>query len=84
MNQTLKNTVYGKGTLDQVRFIAELGGMNEEEQKLFELLHFGKSDLFIQEELNISQKTYKRIEESVRAKLTIAIFTCINRAYDMK
>lgn len=84
MNQTLKNTVYGKGTLEQVRFIAELGGMNEEEQKLFELLHFGKSDLFIQEELNISQKTYKRIEESVRAKLTIAIFTCINRAYDMK
>lgn len=33
MNQTLKDTVYGKGTKRQVEFMAELGGMNEEEKE---------------------------------------------------
>lgn len=82
MNQILKNAVYGKGTIEQVRFMAKLGGMNEEEQQLFEMLHKGNSDEYIQDILNVSRRTYERIEESVRAKLTIAIFTCINKAYD--
>lgn len=83
MNQILKNTVYGKGTTEQVRFMARLGGMNNEEQQLFEMLHEGKSDEYIQDMLNITRRSYERVEESVRAKLTIAIFTCINKAYDV-
>lgn len=82
MNQTLKITVYGKGTLDQLNFLSDLGGMTEEEKEMLKLLHYNKSDISIMNEMNISQKTFNRIEESMRAKLTIAIFTCINKTYD--
>lgn len=82
MNQVLKYTIYGKGTLEQVRFLAKIGGMNEEETQLFELLHNGSPDEYIQDVLGVSRRTYERIEEAVRAKLTIALFTCINKAID--
>lgn len=78
MNQILKDRIYRYGTQKQVDFMAELGGMNEEERKVFNLIHQGKSDLFIQEELNIGRKCFSRIEESIRAKLMIAVFECIN------
>lgn len=83
MNQVLKDAIYGKGTSEQIEFMARLGGMNEEELTMFKLFHQGKSDIYIQQEMNISRKTYSRIEEAVRAKLTIAMFTCINKTYDM-
>lgn len=83
MNQILKE-VYGNGTIEQVNFMANIGGMNEEETKLFTLLHYGKCDLFIQEEMGISSKAYKRIEKNVRSKLTIAVMTCINKAMDLE
>ena len=78
MNQILKDIVYGKGTQRQVNFMAELGGMTEEERSVFQMIHEGQTDLFIQEELCLDRKTYKRIEEAVRAKLLIAVFECIN------
>ena len=77
MNQILKDTVYGKGTQRQVDFMAQLGGMNEEEKKLFQMIHEGKSEVVIQDLLSLSRKSYERVEESVRAKLLIAVFECI-------
>lgn len=82
MNQYLKDTVYGKGTAAQVKFMAELGGMNEEETQVLHLIHSGKTDLYIQEEMSLSRKAYERVEESVRAKLLIAVFHCINYTMD--
>lgn len=78
MNQTLKETVYGKGTKRQAEFMAELGGMNEEEKEMFFMMHEGKTDQVIMDYMNLSKRSYKRVEESVRAKLLLAIFDCIN------
>ena len=33
INKTLKEIVYGKGTIEQVEFLAELGGMTPEQYK---------------------------------------------------
>lgn len=78
MNQILKDTVYGKGTRKQVQFMADIGGMNTEETLMLYLIHDGKTEIYIQEEMGLSRKAYERIEESVRAKLLLAIFECIN------
>lgn len=82
MNQALKYNVYTKGSVKQAEFLAELGGMNREERELFMMLHEGKSDLFIQEELGLTRRSYERVEESVRAKLLLAVFDCINKCYN--
>lgn len=82
MNQVLKDRVYHYGTQKQIDFIATIGGMTEEETKVFKMIHDGKSDLYIQEEIGVSRKTYNRIEESIRAKLMLAIFDCINHRMD--
>lgn len=82
MNQFIKDTVYGKGTQKQVDFMKLLGGMNEEESKLFQMIHEGKTDVYIQEELSLSRRSYLRVEESVRAKLLLAVFDCINHRMD--
>ena len=78
MNQIIKDIVYGKGTQKQLDFLAGIGGRNEEEYKVFNLIHNQETDLNIQIELGIDKKSYARIEESVRAKLLLAIFECIN------
>lgn len=82
MNQVLKDSVYKKGTIRQVDFMAEVGGMNEEERAIFRLIHEGKTDIYIQQELSLSRKAYARIEESIRAKLLLAVFECINHYMD--
>lgn len=82
MNQVLKDTIYGKGTAKQIQFIADLGGMNEEETEILFDIHNGRTELWIQEERNLSRKTYERIEESIRAKVLLAVFFCINKAMD--
>ena len=82
MNQALKDAVYNKGTLRQVNFMAAVGGMNEEEKEIFQLIHEGKTDIYIQQELNLSRKAYARIEEAIRAKLLLAVFECINHYMD--
>lgn len=78
MNQILKDCVYGKGTKRQVQFLSQIGGMNEEECQVLQYIHERKTDSFIQDIMGLSRKAYDRVEESVRAKLLIAIFECIN------
>lgn len=78
MNQILKDTVYGKGTMRQINFIADLGGMNAEERQLLQYAHDGKSDEVIRDLMCLSRKAYDRLESSVRAKVAIAVFECIN------
>ena len=78
MNQIIKDIVYGKGTQKQLDFLSKIGGMNEEETKIFNLIHQQQTDLDIQLEMGMDKKTYARVEESVRAKLLLAIFECIN------
>lgn len=78
MNQLLKDCVYTKGTKEQIDFMAQLGGMNEEETMVFNYLHQGKSDTYIQDAIGVSRSAYDKIVLSVRTKLAIAIFDCIN------
>lgn len=83
MNAILKESVYGKGTQRQVDLMAYLGGMNDEETTMFNLLHKGKTETFICGEMHLSShNSYERIESAVRAKLLIAVFACINYAED--
>lgn len=82
MNQCLKNTVYGKGCQRQVDFMAEISGMNPDERAVFQMLHERKIDEVIQMELGLSKSAYMQIEESVRAKLLLAVFECINGYMD--
>ena len=82
MNQVLKDHVYGLGTKDQINYMASLGGLSEEETLFLQLAHAGMTDLYIQQELGLSRKSCDRVESAVRAKLTIAIFRCINRCMD--
>ena len=78
MNQVLKNSVYRKGTQRHINFMADLGGMNQEERDVFQLLHEGYSDLDIQTEKCMSKSAYESVEEQVRSKLLLAVFDCIN------
>ncbi len=82
MNQALKFFIYSKGSPAQVKYMADLGGMNDEEYKVFNMLHMQYTDLAIQEEMGLDRKSYQRIEESVRAKLLIAVFECIHYTMD--
>lgn len=82
MNQILKR-LYGLGTQKQVDFMAEIGGMNEEEKRLFQLLHERKDDQYIMDDLNLNRRSFGMVQESVRAKLIIAVFYCINKAIGM-
>lgn len=84
MNQVLKENVYKLGNNEHVEFIADLSGMDEEEKILFMYLHKGYSDLTIQNEMSLSRKAYDRIERTVRTKLTLGIFQCINIAMDSR
>lgn len=79
MNQIIKDVVYGKGTQRQIDFMAATGGMNAEEKQVFQLIHDQKTEQYIQDVMGLSRKSYERIEESVRAKLLIAVFECINQ-----
>lgn len=78
MNQNLKNVVYGKGSQKHIDFMAEIGGMNDDEKAVFQMLHERKIDEVIQAELGLSKSAYIQIEESVRSKLLVAVFECIN------
>lgn len=78
MNQIIKDVVYGKGNRQQVEFLSRIGGMNDEETEVLHMLHDGRTELYIQEDMSLDRKAYKRVEESVRAKLLLAIFECIN------
>lgn len=78
MNQKIKDLIYTKGTQQQINFMAELGGMNEEEKTIFQLFHEGRSDEYIQDTLNISRSAFEKVSMSVRTKLIIAVFDCIN------
>lgn len=82
MNQILKDRIYRYGNQKQIDLIAKLGGMNEEETKVFNLDHQGHTDLYIQEELGIGKKCLGRIEQSISAKVKLAVFDCINYRLD--
>lgn len=78
MNQTIKEIVYRKGNLRQINFIAEIGGMDKEESDVFRLIHEGRSDEYIIDVLGMTRKSYKKVEDSMRTKLVVALFECIN------
>lgn len=84
INKTIKQIVYGKGTNEQIDFLAKLGGMNEEETNVFKMLHNGESDIYIMMKTNLSNRSYAKVEQNVRSKLAIAIFTCINKTIDLE
>lgn len=84
MNQVLKDVVYTLGTQKQVDFVAEVGGMNYEEKMFFQLQHERKSDSYIQDEMCLNRRSFDRIQESVRAKLKLAVFYCINKTMDIE
>lgn len=77
MNQILKDAVYCNGNRKHVDFIAEIGGMTPEEKRVFEYIHDGEQDVYIQMQMGLSRKTYDRISEQVRRKTLTAIMNCI-------
>lgn len=78
MNQYLKFAVYTMGTTKQCDFMAQLGGMSEDEKTVFTMLHDGRNEVEIQDKLHLSKSAYDLIEERVRKKVLIAVFDCIN------
>lgn len=78
MNQNIKRTVYEKGTIEQVQFMAKLGGMNPAEKQMFLNFHEGKPDNVIYDEMAMDRKAGSRTEKSMREKLLVAVFECIN------
>ena len=84
MNQIIKRTVYGKGNNQQIEFLEELTGMNDEEREVFERLHRQESDLTIQTEMGLDKKSFALIEELLRVKLAIGVIECINFTMDNK
>ena len=82
MNQILKDSIYALGTMEQINFLAEVGGMNPSEKRFLQLLHEGQTDDFIREDLLIDKNKYSQFEQRVRPKLALAVFDCINRAMD--
>lgn len=78
MNQVLKHEIYGRGNKHQIEFVAELGGMDEEEKKILSMWHYQKADGYIQDILGFDKKTYGNVESAVRAKTLVAVFDCIN------
>lgn len=78
MNQYLKFAVYTMGTRNQCDFMAQLGGMSEDEKTVFTMLHDGRNEVEIQDKLHLSKSAYDLIEERVRKKVLIAVFDCIN------
>lgn len=82
MNQIIKDTIYGLGTQKQICFLADIGGMNEEEKRFFQLAHEGKSDQVIMDEMNIGRRSYERVYSAVKAKLIIAVFYCVNHTME--
>ena len=82
MNQVLKERVYGMGTRFHVEYMANLGGMNEEERAVLMLLHEKKKDKYIEDTLSLSKTTRERVESAIAAKLLLAVFQCINYHID--
>lgn len=82
MNQAIKERVYRCGSKKQAEYMANISGMSEEQRRMLMLLHDGKPDDFIMDTMGLSRKSYKRIEESMRMKLLLAVFQCINWCMD--
>ena len=78
MNQVLKHDIYGRGNKHQLEFVAELGGMNDEEKKILSMWHLQKADEYIQDILGLDKKTYGNVEIAIRTKTQLAVFDCIN------
>ena len=82
MNQILKERVYAMGNQAQVDFLKHISGMDEEEQKAFQMMHEKKSDEFISDSLGMSRKYYEKVIESMRTKLLVGVMQCINFTMD--
>lgn len=65
-----------------MRFLAEIGGMNDEEKNVLEMFHELKDEAYICDMLGLDHKAYQTIEESVRCKMLLAVFECINAHMD--
>ena len=82
MNPVIQRRVYQMGTVEQAGKIAEIGGMLPEEKAAFLLLHAGKKEKYIMDELGMTEKTYANVESAISAKFTVAVFQCICFAID--
>ena len=82
MNPVIQRRVYQMGTVEQAGKIAEIGGMLPEEKEAFLLLHAGKKEKYIMDELGMTEKTYANVESAISAKVMVAVFQCICFAID--
>ena len=78
MNQILKRCVYRMATVQQAKFLARLGNMDEDETEILLALNKGKDDQYIMDQLGVTKNAYDLIERSMRAKILLAVFNCIN------
>lgn len=81
MNPILKESVYGKGTQEELDFVMRIGGMNAAEKQIMQLWHDNRlNDDGIQLELGLDRKAYERIANNARQKTAIAVMSCIKLA----
>ena len=78
MNQILKDRFYTQGNQKWVDYISILTEMNNLERNVFQGFHCGDTDLTIQKNLGLSQKTFDAVEESVSSKVKWGILYCID------
>lgn len=79
MNPVLRKSVYQMGNQKQLDFLKMVTGMNEEEQRMFQLLHGIDSEECIMAEMGYTnKKTYKDAEQLIRKKVAVGIMESIN------
>lgn len=77
MNQCLQSCVYTMGNRKQCEYIAELGGMNDEEREIYLMLHEGTTADAIQGLRPIDRKAYEKVEDSIRKKFAVGVIACV-------
>lgn len=78
MNQFLRGAVYATASEKEMDYVCENSGMNDEEKIVFKMICKGFSELYIQNELGLSAKSYKAVEGQIRRKTLVCIHHCIN------
>lgn len=78
MEQDFKSRFYGKGNMRQLRWVAEQGGLLEQEYDLLVAWHFCKTDDDIEAQLHIGKDARIRLEKLTVPKVACALLHAID------
>ena len=78
VNQVLKDRVYRQGNTKWKAYIEELTQMDTLERSFMDKQCAGMTDENVKAELNVTEKQFNKIEESVAKKLLWGVLYCID------